>query len=176
MTEVATGHSAHAGKAYYLPVGLHARLKAAWWATRDQEDSAPTLGLLVTRAFNRAVVELQNDHNSGAMFPPGAATLRHRGGRGDHESHSYFLPVSTHQKLVDAWAATRTTADGAPSVSNLAARILAAEADRLERMHNSGEPFDPAPRGARGVNPAAARRQSEAMSAAWRKRRSGTPD
>lgn len=176
MTEVASGHPAQAGKAYYLPVGLHPRLKAAWWATRGQEDSAPTLGLLVTQAFDRAVIQLQNEHNAGAPFPPGSATLRHRGGRGDHESRSYFLPVSTHQRLVDAWAATRTTAAGAPSVSNLAARILAAEAERLERTHNSGAPFEPAPRGARGVNPAAARRQSEAMSEAWRRRRSSSPE
>lgn len=55
--------------AYRVPAALHARLKAAWWATRDEPDGAPSLAGLVERAFTAEACRLEARHNAGAEFP-----------------------------------------------------------------------------------------------------------
>lgn len=157
-----------AGKTYYLPKGLHARLKAAWWATREQ----PTLSGVVAAVFDSESDRLEQQYNDGHAFPLASAALGPRARRVDGESHTYYLDLAVHQRFVSAWAGTRTQSGAAASVSALAAGALEAEAARLERERNGGEPFPPAPTRARGVDPKAARQQGERMSAIWEKRRS----
>jgi hypothetical protein len=157
-----------AGKTYYLPKGLHARLKAAWWATQEH----PTLSALVASVFTAESERRELAFNDGLPFPTATAALGPRARSVDGESHTYYLPVSVHERLVSAWAGTRSHPAAAASVSALASEVLEAEADRLERRFNNGEPFAPAPIRARGVDPQAARRQGEKMAELWQKRRS----
>lgn len=159
---------AKAGKTYYLPKGLHARLKAAWWATQEQ----PTLSTLVASVFEVESDRREIAFNDGRPFPTATAPLGPRARGVDGESHTYYLPVSVHERFVSAWAGTRSRPNAAASVSALASVVLEAEADRLERTFNNGEAFPPAPPRARGVDPQAARRQGEKMSELWLKRRS----
>ena len=62
--------------AYFLPVALHARLKAAWWSTRDEPEGAPALAGLVEVAFMREADRLEQLYNEGAPFPPAPAKAR----------------------------------------------------------------------------------------------------
>lgn len=156
-----------AGKTYYLPEGLHPRLKAAWWATQEQ----PTLGALVAEIFDREASRLEAEYNMGHPFPPASSSLSARAARGQRLSHSYYIPIATHARLTAAWAGTRDLPDAAASVSDLVARLLEAEAERLESAFNGGQPFPAAPQRARGVDPEAARRQSEKLAALWRKKK-----
>ena len=157
-----------AGKTYYLPKGLHARLKAAWWATREH----PTLSAAVASVFDSESTRREREFNSGKPFPIAAAPLGPRARGVDGESHTYYIPVAVHERFVSAWVGTRAEEPAAASVSALAAELLEAEAARLERDFNNGEPFPPAPPRARGVDPTAARRQGEIMSEIWQQRRS----
>ncbi|WP_299091792.1 hypothetical protein, partial [uncultured Microbacterium sp.] len=45
------------------------------------------------------------------------------------------------------------------------------EADRLEQLYNSGDPFPPAPAKARGISRTAAQRQGEWLRGEWERRR-----
>lgn len=160
--------AAKAGKTYYLPKGLHARLKAGWWATREH----PTLSAVVSSVLESETDRLEREHNDGQPFPIATAPLGPRARGVDGESHTYYLPLAVHERFVSAWAGTRTQPDAAASVSARAAELLEAEAARLERAFNDGQPFPPAPPGARGVDPAVARQQGETMAKIWQKRRS----
>ena len=62
--------------AYRVPIALHARLKAAWWATRDEPDGAPSLAGLVERAFTEEAARLELLHNAGVEFPPAPESAR----------------------------------------------------------------------------------------------------
>ena len=161
---------AKAGKTYYLPKGLHARLKAAWWATQEQ----PTLSALVASVYEAESDRRELAFNDGRPFPTATATapLGPRARGVDGESHTYYLPVTVHERFVSAWAGTRLQPNATASVSALASEVLKAEVDRLERTFNDGEAFPSAPIQARGVDPQAARQQGEKMSDLWRKRRS----
>ena len=55
--------------AYFLPVALHARLKAAWWSTRDEPEGAPALAGLVEVAIGRETDRLEHLYNAGSPFP-----------------------------------------------------------------------------------------------------------
>ncbi len=160
--------AAKAGKTYYLPKGLHARLKAAWWATREH----PTLSAVVASVFETESARREREFNDGQPFPIAAAPLGPRARGVDGESHTYYIPLTVHERFVSSWVGTRTEQPAAASVSALAAELLEAEADRLERQFNDGQPFPPAPPRARGVDPTAARRQGEIMSEIWQQRRS----
>ncbi|MGC5224536.1 hypothetical protein ACPW96_18375 [Micromonospora sp. DT81.3] len=159
--------------AYRVPVALHARLKAAWWATRDEPDGAPSLAGLVERAFTEEASRLEQLHNAGAPFPP--APLRAQGtnprGVTGYGHRAYYLPVALHARLKAAWWASRANPDGAPSLAGLVERAFTEEASRLEQLHNAGAPFPPAPDTARGVSRAAAERQGEWLRAEWERRR-----
>ena len=152
-----------------MSADLHARLKAAWWATRDQPDGAPTLSALVERLFSDHVLELERTKNDGAPFPiaPRTAQGASREGGPDYRYVAYYLPADLHARLKSAWWALRD----APSLSAVVEQLLAGEARRLELAHNAGERFAPAPDSARGVNTAAARRQGEWMRREWESRR-----
>jgi hypothetical protein len=52
---------------------LHARLKAAWWATRDEPEGAPSLAGLVEISFLREAEQLEQLYNEGEPFPPAPA-------------------------------------------------------------------------------------------------------
>lgn len=62
--------------AYFLPAALHARLKAAWWATRDEPEGAPSLAGLVEISFLREAEQLEQLYNEGEPFPPAPARAR----------------------------------------------------------------------------------------------------
>lgn len=160
--------AAKAGKTYYLPKGLHARLKAAWWATREH----PTLSAVVASVFETESSRREREFNGGKPFPIAAAPLGPRARGVDGESHTYYIPLTVHERFVSSWVGTRAEQPVAASVSALAAELLEAEAARLEREFNEGRPFPPAPPRARGVDPTAARRQGEIMSEIWQQRRS----
>lgn len=84
---------------------------------------------------------------------------------------AYYLPAALQDRLKAAWWGTRELDDGAPSLNALVEKVLAQEAERLEQAHNAGQPFPPAPEGARGINRVAAERQGEWLSAEWARRR-----
>ena len=159
--------AARAGKTYYLPKGLHSRLKAAWWATREH----PTLSAAVASVFTSTAGQLEREHNAGQPFPAVDALLVRRTRGVDGESHTYYIPVETHDRFVAAWAGTRSHPAAAASVSALAAEALEAETVRLEEHFNGGAPFPPAPESARGFDPTTARRQGVIMSEIWQQRR-----
>ncbi|WP_152545292.1 hypothetical protein [Microbacterium sp. CH12i] len=156
---------------YFLPASLHARLKAAWWATRDLVDGAPTLSALVERIFVTEVSRLEQEHNAGAPFPEAPRGAQgHRGSSSeDHRYVAYYLPALLHTRLKAAWWATRSATS--PTLSALVERVFVEEASRLEGSHNAGEVFSPAPDSARGVSVAAARRQGEWLRREWETRR-----
>lgn len=62
--------------AYFIPTKLHARLKAAWWATRDEPEGAPSLAGLVEVAFDREARQLEELYNAGAPFPDAPVSAR----------------------------------------------------------------------------------------------------
>ena len=68
--------AAKAGKTYYLPKGLHARLKAGWWATREH----PTLSAVVSSVLESETDRLEREHNDGQPFPIATAPLGPREG------------------------------------------------------------------------------------------------
>ncbi|WP_141677804.1 hypothetical protein [Microbacterium oleivorans] len=158
---------------YFIPTALHIRLKAAWWATRDEVDGAPSLAGLVEVAFAREACHLEKTYNEGNPFPappPRARGANPRGASGlGHQA--YYLPVDLHSRLKAAWWATRDENDGAPSLAGLVAAAFELEADRLEKTYNAGEPFPPAPARARGSSRAAAQRQGEWLRGEWERRR-----
>lgn len=61
---------------YFIPTALHTRLKAAWWATRDEAEGAPSLAGLVAASFEREADRLEHLYNEGAPFPPAPARAR----------------------------------------------------------------------------------------------------
>jgi len=159
-------------QSYYLSDDLHRRIKAAWWATRTQSDGAPSLSLLVSRLLETESLRLEREHNAGKRFP--AAPTSARGRRSEHlsghRSRTYYLTSDLHDRIKAAWWATQEQ----PSLSILVAALLEVEAGRLERAHNAGEPFPPAPASARGVDPEAARRQGQFMTNLWAGIRGGS--
>ena len=163
--------------AYRVPAVLHARLKAAWWATRDEPDGAPSLAGLVERAFTEEVSRLEQRHNAGRPFPPAPQRAQGPNPRGvsGYGLNAYYLPVALHARLKAAWWATRDESDGAPSLAGLVERAFTAEASRLEARHNAGAEFPPAPDSARGVSRTAAQRQGEWLRGEWERRRQTQP-
>lgn len=156
---------------YFLPGALHARLKGAWWATREFADGAPTLSALVEQVFVEEVSRLEQAHNEGRPFPeaPRGAQGARGAGSEDHRYVAYYLPADLHASLKAAWWATRSTA--LPTLSALVERVFVSEAARLEGSHNAGAEFPAAPTSARGVSSAAARRQGEWLRREWEIRR-----
>ena len=156
---------------YFLPASLHARLKGAWWATRELADGAPTLSALVERIFIAETTRLELEHNDAQPFPP--APRGAQGNRGatstEHRYVAYYLPADLHARLKAAWWGTRSTA--VPTLSALVETVFITEATRLEEHHNAGATFPAAPDSARGVSGAAARRQGEWLRREWEIRR-----
>ena len=70
------GAAGYRHQTYYLPVALHARLKAAWWSTREEPEGEPALAGLVEVAFMREADRLEQLYNEGAPFPPAPAKAR----------------------------------------------------------------------------------------------------
>ncbi|MGC5173055.1 hypothetical protein ACLQ2Q_20645 [Microbacterium sp. DT81.1] len=159
---------------YFLPAALHARLKAAWWGTRELSDGAPTLSALVERIFLEYVTRVELEHNAGAPFPP--APKGAQGPRGtasaDHRLVAYYLPADLHVRIKATWWALRDASS--PALSSVVESLFTAAAVELEQEHNGGAPFAPAPDSARGVSRAAALRQGEWMRREWETRRGGT--
>lgn len=156
---------------YYLPAALHARLKAAWWATRDCPDGAPTLSALVEAIFLEYVTAAELEHNGGHPFP--AAPRGAQGPRGlaseGHRLVAYYLPADLHARLKATWWALR---DGrSPALSSVVEKLFLTAAADLEQRHNAGSVFPPAPDSARGVSRIAAVRQGEWMRREWETRR-----
>jgi hypothetical protein len=153
-----------------VPSAEHERLKNAWYATRI----APTLSMLAATTFEEEVSRLEREYNEGRPFPAPPANARGRSSRESTEgyrNHGYFHSTALHERMKAAWWGTRDIADTGASLSAFVARLITAKADQLEREHNEGRPFPPAPAGARGVDPEAARRQSEKLSQLWQQRR-----
>jgi hypothetical protein len=121
--------------------------------------------VLVARLLEAEAARLEASLNGDRRFPPAPASAR--GARSTHDSghrsHTYYLTLDLHQRIKAAWWATKER----PSLSILVAELMAAEATRLELAHNAGETFPAAPRNARGVDPAASRRQGEFMTSLW---------
>ena len=159
---------------YFLPAALHARLKAAWWGTRELSDGAPTLSALVERIFLEYVTRVELEHNAGAPFPP--APKGAQGPRGtasaDHRLVAYYLPADLHVRIKATWWALRDASS--PALSSVVESLFTAAAVELEEEHNGGASFAPAPDSARGVSRAAALRQGEWMRREWETRRGGT--
>jgi|TARA_B100000678_G_scaffold123912_1_gene103624 hypothetical protein len=159
--------------AYFLPVALHARLKAAWWSTRDEPEGAPALAGLVEVAIGRETNRLEQLYNAGSPFPPApdrAQGVNPRGAAG-YRHQTYYLPVALHARLKAAWWSTRDEPEGAPALAGLVEVAFMREADRLEQLYNEGAPFPPAPAKARGISRAAAQRQGEWLRGEWERRR-----
>lgn len=156
---------------YYLPAALHARLKAAWWATRDCADGAPTLSALVEGIFLEYVTRTELEHNGGQPFPP--APRGAQGPRGiaseGHRLVAYYLPADLHARLKATWWALRDARS--PALSSVVEALFVDAAATLEQRHNNGTPFPAAPDSARGVSRAAAVRQGEWMRREWEHRR-----
>jgi hypothetical protein len=69
-------------QAYYLPVEVHERLKAAWWALHDKNVDpavAETLAEYVANLLGDEATRLEQTYNGGNRFPP--APRRARGTR-----------------------------------------------------------------------------------------------
>ena len=155
---------------YSLPAALHTRLKAAWWATRELPDGAPTLSALVERIFLAHIVSLEREHNAGDPFPPAPRGAQGSGrGSDGYRPVAYYLPADLHVRIKGAWWALRTPAT--PTLATVVEDLFTNEAERLELEHNAGAPFPEAPDSARGVNSAASRRQGEWMRREWEARR-----
>lgn len=66
-------------QAYYLPVEVHERLKAAWWALRDKDVDpavADTLAEYVANLLGDEAVRLEQTYNEGKPFPPAPRRAR----------------------------------------------------------------------------------------------------
>lgn len=92
-----TDPDAAAGKrykpqAYYLPIELHERLKAAWWATRDEPepDGAGSLGNKVVRLFEIECERLEQKFNGGKPFPPAPKNARGISGEGTQRQREFM--------------------------------------------------------------------------------------
>lgn len=159
--------------AYFLPVALHARLKAAWWATRDEPEGAPALAGLVELAIGHEADRLEQLYNEGVPFQ--AAPTRAQGvnpkGAAGYRHQTYYLPVALHARLKAAWWATKDKPEGAPALAGLVEVAFEREASHLEQLYNEGAPFPPAPAKARGISRAAAQRQGEWLRGEWERRR-----
>lgn len=154
---------------FWIRTSDHERLKAAWWATQ----TVPTLGALISDIEISEADRLEQEFNDGQPFAPAPRGARGRkaGDDADYRMHSYYIPIAPHRRLMAAWWWTRQEPGSFASVSALMADRIPARAEMLEREFNGGEPFPPAPKTARGVDPAAARRQSEKLSAQWQRAR-----
>ena len=159
--------------AYFLPVALHSRLKAAWWATRDEAEGAPALAGLVEVAIGHEADRLEQLYNEGAPFQ--AAPTRAQGvnpnGAAGYRHQTYYLPVALHARLKAAWWATKDKPEGAPALAGLVEVAFEREASHLEQLYNEGVAFPPAPAKARGISRAAAQRQGEWLRGEWERRR-----
>ena len=111
---------------YFLPAALHARLKAAWWGTREFSDGAPTLSALVERIFLEYVTRVELEHNAGAPFPP--APKGAQGPRGtasaDHRLVAYYLPADLHVRIKATWWALRDASS--PALSSVVESLFTA--------------------------------------------------
>lgn len=154
---------------FWIRTSDHERLKAAWWATQ----TVPTLGALISDIEISEAERLELEFNDGKPFEPAPRGARGRkaGDEADYRMHSYYIPIAPHRRLMAAWWWTRQQPGSFASVSALMADRILARAEQLEQEFNDGEPFEPAPKNARGVDPAAARRQSEKLSAQWQRAR-----
>lgn len=154
---------------FWIRTADHERLKAAWWATQ----TVPTLGAMISEIEISEAARLEREFNDGKPFEPAPRGARGRkaGDDADYRMHSYYIPTAAHRRLLAAWWWTRQEEEGYASVSALMAERILARAEELEREFNGGAPFPPAPKTARGVDPAAARRQSEKLSAQWQRAR-----
>lgn len=85
-------------------------------------------------------------------------------------TQAYYLPAALHERLKAAWFALQNDdgPDSSPTLSALVARLMLEEAQRLEERYNAGQPFPPAPKGARGQDPEAIRRQGDWLAEQWR--------
>ncbi|MDZ7881913.1 MAG: hypothetical protein U5N53_02890 [Mycobacterium sp.] len=153
---------------YFLPVALHSRLKAAWWATRDEPEGAPALAGLVEVAIGHEADRLEQLYNEGVPFQ--AAPTRAQGvnpkGASGYRHQTYYLPVALHARLKAAWWATKDKPEGAPALAGLVEVAFEREASHLGELYNEGVPFPPAPAKARGISRAAARNVKASGSAA----------
>lgn len=59
----------------------------------------------------------------------------------------YYAYPSDLARIKAAWFHTQTTEDGYPSISEMTVQVLLAEAERLEKAHNGGQPFPDVPAG-----------------------------
>ncbi|MBF0816256.1 hypothetical protein E4U02_07530 [Microbacterium paludicola] len=81
-----------------------------------------------------------------------------------YRSQAYYIHnENTHQRLKAAWWWTREEEGSSGSLSALVERLMIAEAERLESLHNDGERFPPAPEDARGVDRDGVARQAAAI-------------
>jgi hypothetical protein len=124
---------------------------------------------MVARIFAAEAERLEAEHNKGKPFPPppSAARASKSSSSPGHRSHAYYLRSELHERLKAAWWATNSDL----TLSLFVAKAMAAEAERLELEHNAGEAFPLAPKGARGVDPAASRRQGQFMTELWAEKR-----
>lgn len=67
-----------------------------------------------------------------------------------YRSVPYSVLADAHDRLKAAWWATRSQADGAPTLAALVERILTGFCERTEQLHNGGVEFPPAPAKAQG--------------------------
>jgi len=73
-----------------------------------------------------------------------------------YRSVPYSVLPECHNRLKAAWWATRGEPDGAPTLSALVERIFVRWCEQLEKTHNDGHPFPPAPERPRGQRSAGA--------------------
>lgn len=97
-------------QAYYLPVELHERFKAAWWATRDEPepDGAGSMAIKVERLLSAEAARLEERYNAGQPFP--SAPRRARG----------ISPAGTQRQrehMEEYWSARRESGEGHPPSS-----------------------------------------------------------
>ena len=79
-------------QAYYLPVELHERFKAAWWATRGEPapDGAGSMGAKVERLLEEECLRLEELYNQGEPFPPAPKRARGTTGEGTQRQRAFM--------------------------------------------------------------------------------------
>lgn len=97
-------------QAYYLPVDLHERLKAAWWATRDKEppDGAGSMNLIVERLLEEECARLEQKYNEGKPFPPAPKKARGVSGAGTQRQRAYMEEYWANRRESGAGDGDRT--------------------------------------------------------------------